>query len=190
METRKRDTIYLIKHDESQIVGAKLPSNGQALRVLFYNLRKVKLNLRSSAHLVVKEIEVFWDKARIPTRKFQHCVEKLEVLYNEWKVLQKSSKRSSEVQVQKENTFVDKLGDIFDIAHASALEMVNQEDKQFLINQRKKGRPGAMLGGDRVLLEKEKKYLLRQEQEQLRKQRHKEIKSMNCKLLLCLADIP
>lgn len=181
METRNRDAIYLINHDDSQIVGAKLPSNRQVLKVLFYNLRKVKLNLRSSAHLVVKEVEVFWEKARIPTRKFQHCVEKLEALYNEWKVLQKSSKRRSEVQEQKENIFVEKLDDIFDIAHASALDILNQEDKEFLINQRKKGRPGAMIGGDHVLLEKEKNHILREEQEQLRRQRYEETKLMNCK---------
>ena len=41
---------------------------------------------------MVKEVEVFWDNARIPTRKFQHCVEKLEALYNEWGVLQQTSK--------------------------------------------------------------------------------------------------
>lgn len=45
MDTRNCDKIFLIDHAESQIVGAKLPSNGQVLKVLFYNLRKVKLDL-------------------------------------------------------------------------------------------------------------------------------------------------
>ena len=35
--------LLLIDHDESQITGSKLPSNGQLLRVLFYNMPKVKL---------------------------------------------------------------------------------------------------------------------------------------------------
>ena len=66
METRSQK-LFLIDHDESQITGAKLPSNGQVLRVLFYNMRKVNLLLRPSAMLVIKEVEVFWEKTRIPT---------------------------------------------------------------------------------------------------------------------------
>ena len=41
------------------MIGAKLPSNGQVLRVLFYNIRQVKLVLRSSDNLVIKEVKVF-----------------------------------------------------------------------------------------------------------------------------------
>ena len=42
------------------------------------------------------------------------------------------------------------LDDLFDIAHADALKMIKiEEDKLFLISQRKKGRPGSMSGGDR-----------------------------------------
>ena len=47
METRNQK-LFLIDHDEIPITGAKLPSNGQ---VLFYNMRKVKLLLRSSANI-------------------------------------------------------------------------------------------------------------------------------------------
>ena len=89
METRSKKSFYLIDHIESQIVGAKLPSNGQVLSVLFYNMQIVNLHFRESAHLVVKEVEVFLEKARIPTRKNQHCIEKLETLYNEYKLLKK-----------------------------------------------------------------------------------------------------
>lgn len=49
METRRSVKLFLLEHDENQIIGAKLPSNGQVLRVLFYNLRKVKLNLRNKS---------------------------------------------------------------------------------------------------------------------------------------------
>lgn len=132
MTTKEKEKLYLLEHDESQIIGAKLPSNGQVLRVLFYNLRKVRLNLRSSAHLAVKEVEVLWEKARIPTRKFQRSIEKLELLYQEWKALQKSCKRQNQQQGKKEKDFLNKLDDLFDIAHANALEMINiEEDKHF-----------------------------------------------------------
>lgn len=93
MATRSTDKIFLLGHDESQIIGAKLPSNGQVLKVLFYNMRKVKLDLRSSAILTIKEAEVLWEKARIPTKKGQRNIEKLESLYYEWKTIQKTCKR-------------------------------------------------------------------------------------------------
>ena len=92
METTNHK-LFLIDHDESQITGAKLPSNGQVLKVLFYNMRKVNLLLRPSANLVIEEDEVFWEKARIPTKKLQHSIEKVESLYKEWKNLQKKCKR-------------------------------------------------------------------------------------------------
>lgn len=39
MDTKNCDKIILIDHVENQVVGAKLPSNGQVLKVLFHNLR-------------------------------------------------------------------------------------------------------------------------------------------------------
>lgn len=89
MDTRSSGKIYLLEYDESQIVGSKLPSNGQVLKVLFYNMRKVKLDLRSSAYLVIKEAEIIWNKARIPVRQIDRSVQKVEALYQQWKNLQK-----------------------------------------------------------------------------------------------------
>jgi len=46
----------------------------------------------------------------------------------------------------------------FDIAQANATELIeNEEDKLFLESQRKKGRPGCMVGVDMVLLEQQNK---------------------------------
>lgn len=45
---------------------------------------KLTLNLRMSATLTIKERDVLWKKARIPTRKVQRSAEKLESLYQEW----------------------------------------------------------------------------------------------------------
>lgn len=66
-----RKKLYLLDHDESQIIGAKLPSNGQVLRVLFHNMRNVKLNLKASASLVIKEVQIFWEKARPPIYNYK-----------------------------------------------------------------------------------------------------------------------
>lgn len=167
---RKDCSVYLIGHYTSQIIGNKLPSIRQALLVLFYNMREVKLSLRESATLTLKEVSVFWDKSRIPTRRDDHCIEKLEKLHAEWRALQKSGKRPS--SKAKEQIFVEKLDDLFDISHANALELLKiDEDKQFLINQRKKGRPGYMHGIDYHLASQEEAATLKSEKLSERLQR-------------------
>lgn len=47
----------------------KLSTNDQDLHALFDNLRKVKVDLRSSVAIVIKEMEVFWDKVDISIRR-------------------------------------------------------------------------------------------------------------------------
>ncbi|XP_053977478.1 uncharacterized protein LOC128875689 [Hylaeus volcanicus] len=164
METRSSDKLFILNYYEQQIVGAKLPSNGQVLRVLFYNMRKVKLDLKTSATLVIKETEIFWEKARIPVKKTSDSIDKLKSLYQKWRTLYKSVNRRTAIQIQREQEFKDSLDDLFDIAHANALEMIKiEEDKLFLLKQREKGRVGLMGASDRALAEKEKRKTLREE---------------------------
>jgi hypothetical protein len=56
-----RDKIYLVDHYNNGITGNKLPSNIQLLRIYFFNLCIVKLNLRYDAKIVMKEA-LFWEK--------------------------------------------------------------------------------------------------------------------------------
>lgn len=164
MMTREADKIYLIGHMSHQITGNKLPSNCQVLRVLFYNMRQVKLMKREAASLTIREVLLFWEKAKIPTRAIQHCVAKLEKLYDVWKKLQKSVSRSTNAsQIEKEGDFKSSFDDLFDIAHQDALAKISEEDKQFLLNQRKKGRPGCMGGVDMKNVSAEKRKAARQE---------------------------
>lgn len=113
-----RAPIYLVGHEYSHINGK------QVLSVFFFNKRSFKLADRVSAKVVVDEISVFWQNARIPMRDKQHCISKVEKLHDEWKVLHKSSKKDSEFQRKKEEQFCEKLNDLFDIAHANALTMI------------------------------------------------------------------
>ena len=147
---RKDYKCSLIGNITNQIIGAKLPSNRQVLSVLFFNIRTVKLSIKESATLVVKEVLIFWEKGRIPTKRIDHCVEKVISLHKEWQDLQKRLNRESDVEARKRKEFLDKLDDLFDIAHENALNIIKiEEDKQFLLMQRKKGRPGSMAGTDR-----------------------------------------
>lgn len=44
--------------------------------------------------------------------------------------------------IEKEKNFVTSLQNLFDIAHGDALQTLDEKSKDFLINQRKEGRPG------------------------------------------------
>ena len=169
---RKDFHACLVVYISNQIVGAKLPSNRQVLHVFFYNVRVVKLTTKESAILVIQEVSIFWQKARIPTKRSDHCVEKLLKLYDEWKCLQKNLTRGAGKDKEKRGIFVDNMDDLFDIAHSEALaQLKNEEDKNFLILQRQKGRQGSMLGVDHKLKHKEERALKRTAMETARRKR-------------------
>jgi len=180
-----RKRIYLIGNSSHQLVGCKLPSNKQVLSVLFFNIREVKLSVRESARLVIDETLIFWQKARIPTREIRNCVPQLEELYNTWRSLQKNSSRRTNTQIKNENEFIQCFDDLFDIAHADALDIMTTDiDKQFLINQRQKGRPGALMGVDWISQKREFKHSKKlEESEKKRKLNESKMKSI-CKYFL------
>lgn len=79
MTSRKlRQKIYLVAYYSNEITSRKLLSNCHVLRIFYFNLRVVKLNLRKSARLLVKEVLVFWEKSRIPTKTDQRSNSKVE----------------------------------------------------------------------------------------------------------------
>lgn len=158
--SRTQDGIFLVGYQAHQITGCKLPSKRQVLATLFFNLRTEKLNLRESARIAIQEVFVFWAKARIPTKHKQNAISKLEKLYAEWRTVQKNKNKQSDVVQNKLKAFASNLDDIFDIAHQDALTiMKSEEDKEFLIKQRQKGRPGSMIGLDLKLARAEERKL-------------------------------
>lgn len=182
---RKDFEVPLIGNFSPQIVGSKLPSKRQVLKVLFFNLRIVKLDLQDSARLAIRETVVFWEKARIPIQSEKNCIPKLKHLYEKWRSLQKLANRSiekkSSAQIEKENKFGQELDDLFDIASENAFTLMkNKEDMEFLKNQREKGRPGYMCGIDRDLAEKDKRSFQRAErQENYKKRKVQEVEELS-----------
>lgn len=141
-----------------QITGCKLPSNRQVLSTLFLNLRTVKLNLRESARLVIQEVMVFWEKARIPTKYEKDAITKVEKLYNEWKNHLKDKNKTGKSARNKIKEFELNMDNLFDIAHEDTLTMIkSEEDKKFLLKQRQDGRPGSMIVVDLKLVRAEEK---------------------------------
>lgn len=99
---------------------------------------------------------MFWEKARIPFQDAHKAANKLIGLYNEWRNLVRSKSRNSQIYNKKREEWKEQLNDLFDIAHVNAMDIIKiEEDRQFLIKQRKKGREGIMVGVDLKLKQKE-----------------------------------
>ena len=71
------------------LLGPKLSSNRQVFGLFLHHHITEKLTIRNAATEVIEEVKKFWERARIPVRDSQHCISKLEKLFNEWKDLKK-----------------------------------------------------------------------------------------------------
>lgn len=170
----KRKLVFLLGKTTPKLTGNKLPSNGQVLSTFFHHHHELKKSVRESAGIVVTECLSFWERARIPTRQKPHLITKLISLFEEWVGLRKSKGKKSELKEAKANLFREKMKDLFDMAHQDALKIIKiQEDKDFLIAQREKGRRGSMVGVDKVLSAKEARSVLRKQKEDARIERSK-----------------
>lgn len=173
---RKASEVFLVGNYSPQIVGNKLPSKRDVLKVLFFNMREVRLNLNEAARLAIRETLVFWEKGRIPTQSEKNCIPKLKKLYQEWRDLQKyaslTPEKKSANQLKKEQTFVSELDDLFDVAALNALTLMKiPEDVEFLKKQRMRGRVGYMYGIDKQLTVQEVKSRERAERAEMYKKR-------------------
>lgn len=166
-----KENIALVGRISHQIVGAKLPSNRQVLKLFFFHTRMCGLATRESARMVVKEVSMFWEKARLPIRYEARCIDAVEALYVKFRNLRKNPTSTSKNQVESEKKFTEELDNLFDIASANA-PIKNQEDRDFLMMQRKKGRQGCMIGVDSRLAAQEQRTADRIRKIETRKRKH------------------
>lgn len=167
--TRRRK-LFLVGSVKHAITGSKLPSIGDVLNVLFYNLRYRRLDLNASAALLAEEILLYWKKARIPTRNPDKVRQKIKDLHKSWQNLQKNATKSSQIHREREEAFKNTFDNLFDIAAMNAMQMMKiEEDREFLIQQRKKGREGCMIGVDRNLVAREARKRDREAKEEERR---------------------
>ncbi|CAG17501.1 hypothetical protein CcBV_30.5 [Bracoviriform congregatae] len=172
-----RQNIYLIGDVDTQIIGNKLPSKLQVLKIFFYHIRILKFKLRESAEICIDEVKVFWQKAQIPTKRKDHCIDQLLKLYEHYQLLQKSKSRDS--NKIKEDEFKTLLLNLFDIAHANTALMVNENVMNFLTEQRKDGRVGYIANiesddNDQAQKMKDELLQLRREKSEREKARYDE----------------
>ena len=187
--TRSKSPIWLLGSEDTEITGTKLPSKKQVLCMLLYHHKALKETIRGSAVAVIKEVLLFWNKARTPVRPEHHAVKQLEALHDKWQTLKKNAKRSFETQQAKIQAIVNQLGDLFDIAYQDALVLVkNPEDKEFLHVQHEKGRRGHMDSADMALNLKEKRKQRQNEECKRIKQAEQEQTLMDDTVVLTASD--
>ena len=58
-------------------------------------MRFVNFTTKESAVVVIQEVSIFWRKARIPSKRTDHSIDKLLKLYDKGKGLQKNLTRTS-----------------------------------------------------------------------------------------------
>lgn len=168
MERREKD-VYLLGPSD-KLAGNKLPSNKQAVGRFLYIHVKEKKTVKEASTAVIREVVQFWERARIPTKPQQHAIKKMESLFAEYKCLKKHKDRKTDTQRTNEDKFREKFDDLFDIAHAEAMTRITiEEDRQFLIAQREKGRRGTMAGIDLVLTAKEERARQRVQRQKRRR---------------------
>jgi len=133
---------------------------------LYLHRLKTVATKHGAAVSTVDEVKIFWDKARIPIRRIDHALEKLEGIVQQWEELKKNKSRRTATQITNEEAVQESFGDLFDIAHQDALAMIKiPEDKAFLLAQREKGSRGAMAGVDVSMMNKEKAQAKKRERQ-------------------------
>jgi hypothetical protein len=158
-----------------ELLGSKLPSNGEVMRNFLYHHRVLKKVENEAADAVIGETLEFWRRARIPTMAEKNAKRKLLALHKKWWDLQKGKKRKGRAQEAREMEFKLANDNLFDIASADALErMLVEKDKEFLTAQRQPGRQGSMAGIDKKLADKEKKRSAREKDSCSRQERETE----------------
>lgn len=190
-DLRSNTQIHLIGFEKSQILGSKLPTNKEVLQLFFYHVRTQAMSIHRSATLATREAILFWEKANIPTKKEQHCIDKLKKLYDQWRKIEKSSTRSrnkTKVHQKNESDFEKKINHIFDIAHSNVNKMISKEGQIFLQQQRSENR-GSLVGVDKKAMQKEQRKNDRIEKESERKRRYDESQMLSregCVHKICL----
>jgi len=115
----------------------QLPTNGQVLRRLFYDLKTAKLSLLSSCTNVADEVLLLYHAANIPAMQKPNVVTKLKKLYQNYISVGKNKVRQTDRQKELEEEFIQLMAMLFDVAHAESEKLIRiQEDRQFLAERR------------------------------------------------------
>ncbi|GBM37970.1 hypothetical protein AVEN_171160-1 [Araneus ventricosus] len=98
----------------------------------------------------------------MPTKSLPDCMKKLVNVYQVSRDSQENAKKLQDVFKWRQQEFLSNLDNLFDIAHADALQLMKiEEDRLLLQRQREPGRPDHLGGVDKKRTDKEERAQLR-----------------------------
>ena len=179
LRTRSKTNLWFISIMSENILGAGLPTNEAVLKYFFFLHKDKGFTIKDSAKHTVQEVLSFWGKAKIPTQRKDSCQGKLITFFNSYQKLQKSRYKTQTSYQKKEELFVDKLGELFDVAAQNALSLMsNKDDRKFLLMQRNGPTSCSMAGRDMSLAAFEDRN--RKQNELKKKPENREKDRKNC----------
>ncbi|KAG0727763.1 hypothetical protein GWK47_033974 [Chionoecetes opilio] len=153
------------------IAGSQIPSEEEVLGLLICRIEVKKKSVREAANDVVKIVIELWLKARIPFQRKDTILAKIEKLHKEFGNVKRNMGRAGS-QAVREEVFKKRTKNLFDVAATNALDVLtNEEDKAFLLTQRKPGRRGQLGSVDTRLAAVEARAAQRRELQERQRQR-------------------
>lgn len=186
--TRSATDIWLIGPVSEHIHGMKLPTYHQVLSIFFHQHKVLGKTIRDSSRCAVREVLHMWSLARIPTTIERNAIEKLEDVFYRWQKLKKNINRRTETQIANENTFVEDVEKLFDVAHADAMSMITIAEDRFFLEDQRGPRIGYMGSEDTALARKEDRKVKRLKREHYLRSKEEERKREQSEHLTVEAD--
>jgi len=192
VKTRAETNVCLVGQQLSVLdlltCSSRLPTVGQTMRRLFYDLKTNKLSLSESCSNAVDEVLHLWYISHIPTTQKRNAVTKLKALYARHVGLGRNKARRTDRQLELESEFCELMEKLFDVAHAdcdkekSAIEL--PKDRIFLEDQR---------GPRKMTIDKEdldfKQREERRQRRQVEEERRREIALKEAAAVFSVADL-
>jgi hypothetical protein len=147
--------------------GRKLPHNLIVLkRFLFIRHENKNMVTRDAFKKIFEELKEIWQRAYLPMKAENKCLDQLMSLHKEWSILGKIelSRREKPATLSRIEKFKDKMNQLCDFSPKDVLEKLKskrykdwQENYSFLLRKRQFPQVGYIHGVDRLMVEKEKR---------------------------------
>lgn len=96
-----RSDTYLVSALNEPIQGGKLPSIGQVLGRFLYVASVCKIK-SDAADMVTKDVLLFWNRARIPTKRKDHVIDAIMKLHARYQAVKDKRSRTTAKQQANE----------------------------------------------------------------------------------------
>lgn len=124
--------VYLIGYPVKKLSIRKLPTIEKVLQLFFFKHLNSNLTIRQCFNEVVDDVIKVWEPTGIPVCQPYNAVTKIMKIYREWELLKKNKKTKSHKQKIKEQTFLNRLKNLFNISSRDPEHILTETQRKFL----------------------------------------------------------